>query len=61
VNDGFTQTHSFAPVEIAGPGAGGGFSVPAWTWGLGFALAGLAALFLLARRARPAQAPVAQP
>lgn len=61
VNDGFSQTHSYAPVEIAGPGSGGGFSVPAWTWGLGFALVALAALLLLARRARPAQAPVAQP
>lgn len=58
---GFAQTHSFAPVQI-GPGSGdGGFVVPEWTIGLGFAAAGLALMFLLARRTRPESAPVAQP
>ena len=61
VDDGFTQTHSFAAVQI-GPGSGdGGFSIPDWTWGLVAALGGLLVLFLVARRARPAAAPVAQP
>jgi hypothetical protein len=65
VYDGFTQyggqqTHSFAPVQI-GPGSGGGFSIPAWTWGLALAALGVAAIFLLVRRSRPSAAPVAQP
>ena len=61
VDDGFSQTHSFAPVQI-GPGSGGdGFSIPNWTWGLAAAAAGLLVLFLIARRSRPATAPVAQP
>lgn len=62
VDDGFGQTHSFAPVEI-GPGSpgGSGFAIPEWTFGLAFAALGLAALYLLARRTRPATAPVAQP
>lgn len=60
VDDGFGQTHSFAPVQI-GPGSGGGgFVIPEWTFGLGFAAVGLALLYLLARRARPATA-IAQP
>jgi hypothetical protein len=60
VDDGFGRTHSFAPVQI-GPGDGSGFSIPDWTWGLGAAAAGLLVLFLIARRSRPATAPVAQP
>jgi hypothetical protein len=60
VDDGFGQTHSFAPVQI-GSGAGGGFSIPGWTWALAAAAAGLLVLFLIARRSRPAAAPVAQP
>jgi hypothetical protein len=65
VYDGFTQyggqkVHTFAPVQI-GPGSGAGFSIPGWTWGLGLAALGLAAVFLLVRRSRPQAAPVAQP
>jgi hypothetical protein len=66
VYDGFTQyggaaTHQFAAVQIGPGGGGSGFSIPKWTYGLVFAAAGLLALFLLARRSRPASAPVAQP
>lgn len=66
VYDGFTQyggakTHSFAPIQVAGGGGTSGLSIPEWTWGLVFAALGLGAIFLLARRSRPAQAPVAQP
>ena len=61
VDDGFSQTHSFAAVQI-GPGSGdGGFSIPDWTWVLAAAAAGLLVLFLIARRSRPSTAPVAQP
>ena len=61
VDDGFSQTHSFAAVQI-GPGSGdGGFAIPDWTWVLVAAAAGLIVLFLVARRSRPATAPVAQP
>jgi hypothetical protein len=65
VYDGFTQygganLHQFAPVQI-GPGGDGGFSVPEWPVGLAIAAAGLAAMYLLARRTRPAAATVAQP
>jgi hypothetical protein len=60
VDDGFSQTHSFAPVQI-GPGGGDGFSIPGWTWALVAAASGLLVLFLIARRSRPAAAPVAQP
>ena len=66
VYDGFTQyggakLHGFAPVQIGPSSGGGGFVIPEWTFGLAFAAAGLAALFLLARRTRPATARVAQP
>ena len=61
VNDGFSQTHSFAAVQI-GPGSGdGGLAIPGWTWALVAAAAGLIVLLLVARRPRPASAPVAQP
>lgn len=60
VDDGFSQTHSFAAVQV-GPGSGDGFSIPDWTWGLVAAFGGLLVLFLVARRSRPAAAPVAQP
>ena len=61
VDDGFSQTHSFAAVQV-GPGSGdGGFSIPDWTWVLVAAFGGLLVLFLVARRSRPAAAPVAQP
>ena len=65
VYDGFTQyggqkVHTFAPVQI-GPGSGAGFTIPGWTWGLGLAALGIAAVFLLVRRSRPSAAPVAQP
>jgi len=61
VDDGFSQTHSFAAVQIGAGGADGGFSIPEWTWVLAAAAAGLIVLFLIARRSRPATAPVAQP
>jgi hypothetical protein len=61
VDDGFSQTHSFASVQI-GPGSGdGGFSMPDWTWVLVAAAGGVLVLFLVGRRIRPATAPVAQP
>jgi hypothetical protein len=60
VDDGFSQTHSFAAVQI-GPGSGGGFAIPDWTWVLVAAAGGLLVLLLIARRSRPARAPVAQP
>jgi hypothetical protein len=61
VDDGFSRTHSFAAVQI-GPGSGdGGFSIPDWTWALAAAAAGLIVILLVARRSRPATAPVAQP
>jgi hypothetical protein len=61
VDDGFTQRHTFAPVQVGDSAAGSGFRVPEWTWGLFFAALGLTAIALLARRSRPATAPVAQP
>jgi hypothetical protein len=68
VYDGFTQyggaqLHQFAPVQI-GPGSGagdGGASWPEWVVGVVLAAAGLVAMYLLARRTRPATATVAQP
>jgi hypothetical protein len=60
VDDGFSRTHSFAAVQI-GPGSDGGFSIPDWTWVLAAAAAGVIVLDLIARRSRPASAPVAQP
>ena len=60
VDDGFSQTHSFAAVQI-GAGGGDGFSMPDWTLALAAAAAGLLALFLIARRLRPRAAPIAQP
>jgi hypothetical protein len=60
VNDGFSRTHSFAPVQIGGGGGDSGFAVPDWTWGLLAAAAALAVLFLVGRRMRPATAPVAR-
>lgn len=61
VDDGFSQTHSFAPVQIGAGSGDGGFSIPDWTWGLVAAAGGLLVLFLVARRSRPATAPVSQP
>jgi len=61
VDDGFSQTHSFAPVQIGAGSGDGGFSIPDWTWVLVAAFGGLLVLFLVARRSRPAAAPVAQP
>jgi len=66
VYDGFTQyggakLHTFAPVAVAGGTSDGGLSIPAWTWILVAAALALGTVFLLARRARPAHAPVAQP
>ena len=61
VDDGFSQTHSFAAVQIGSGGGDGGFSVPDWTWGLLAVAAGVLVLLLIARRSRPDAAPVAQP
>jgi hypothetical protein len=60
VNDGFSQTHGFAPVQIGPDGAEGGFAMPDWAWALLAAAGALAVLFLVGRRLRPATAPVAQ-
>jgi hypothetical protein len=60
VNDGFSQTHGFAPVQVApGSGGGGGFTVPDWTWILLAGAGALAILFLIGRRLRPTTAPAA--
>ena len=59
--DGFGQTHSFAAVQVGAGSGDGGFAIPDWTWALVAAAAGLIVLFLVARRSRPATAPVAQP
>ena len=60
VYDGYAgQTHTFAPVQIGPPAGEGGFAVPDWTWGLVAAAGALALLLLVARRLRPAAAPVA--
>jgi hypothetical protein len=61
VDDGFSQTHSFAAVQIGAGSGGGGFSIPGWTLALAAAAAGLLVLVLIARRSRPTAAPVAQP
>jgi hypothetical protein len=61
VDDGFGQTHSFAPVQIGAGSADGGFSIPDWTWLIAAAVAGLLVLFVIARRLRPSAAPVGQP
>lgn len=61
VDDGFSQTHSFAPVQIGPGGADGGLSLPDWTWALVAAAGALILLLLVARRSRPATAPVSQP
>jgi hypothetical protein len=58
VDDGFSQTHGFAPVEVA-PGGGGGTSLPIWPFALAGAFALLAALILVGRRLRPVAAPAA--
>ena len=61
VDDGFSRTHSFAPVQV-GTGTGdGGFSIPDWTWVLVAAAGALLVLFLISRRSRPATATAAQP
>ncbi len=61
VDDGFGRTHSFAPVQVGAGSGDGGFSIPDGTWGLAAAAGGLLVLLLIARRSRPATAPVAQP
>lgn len=60
VNDGFSQTHTFAPVQVEPGSGGGGFAVPEWTWALIAVAGAIGVLALLARRARPSTAPVAQ-
>jgi hypothetical protein len=65
VYDGFTeyggaQLHGFKPVQIGPAGGGdGGFAVPDWTWALLGGVAVLGVIVLVARRLRPATAPVA--
>lgn len=59
VNDDFSRTHSFAPVQIGPAGAGdGGSSLPAWPLVAGGLLIALA--LFLARRLWPVAAPAAQ-
>lgn len=56
VNDDFSQVHTFGPIEVKGKGATAsddGFPVVPVTGGILLALAGAAALALLARRIRP--------
>jgi hypothetical protein len=52
VDDGFSQTHSFAPVSIGAAGDGGGFPVLSATAVIAVLLALAAMLFLLVRRIR---------
>jgi hypothetical protein len=59
VDDGFSRTHSFAPVQI-GPSTGG-TSIPVWPFVLAGVLALVLALLAVARRLRPVAAPAAQP
>ena len=59
VNDGFSRTHGFAPVQVAPGSGGGGFTVPDWTWILLAGAGALAILFLIGRRLRPTTAPAA--
>jgi hypothetical protein len=65
VHDGFNQyggarTHTFAPIQVAGPAGGSGSDFPVWPLAIAAVLAGAAGLVLLARRARPTTAPAAQ-
>lgn len=59
VDDGFSRTHSYAPVQI-GPGGGGGSTLPVWPFVVGAMLIALAAAVFLARRVRPVAAPAPQ-
>ena len=59
VNDGFSQTHGFAPVQVAQGSGDGGFTLPDWTWALLAGAGALAILFLVGRRLRPTTAPAA--
>lgn len=52
VDDGFGQTHTFAPVSVGAGGGGGGIPVLPITGGIVLVLAAAGALFLLARRLR---------
>jgi hypothetical protein len=62
VDDGFSRTHSFAAVQIGTGSGDGGFSISDWTWVLAAAAAALLVLLvLIARRSRPAAAPIGQP
>jgi hypothetical protein len=60
VNDDFSRTHSFAPVQIGPVTADGGRSFPMWPFAVAAALAAIAVALLLARRLRPAAAPAPQ-
>jgi hypothetical protein len=52
VDDGFGQTHTFAPVSVAAGGGGDGIPILPISGGIVLALAAAGALFLLARRLR---------
>lgn len=59
VDDGFSRTHSYSPVQI-GPVGGGGSTLPVWPFVVGALMIVLAAAVLLARRVRPVPAPAPQ-
>ena len=64
VHDGFgqyggAQTHTFAPIQVAGPAGGTGSDFPLWPLAIAAVLAAAAGLVLLARRARLNTAPAA--
>lgn len=62
VNDDFSRTHGFPPVQIGPAGAdGGGSSLPVWPFVAGGVLIAAALALFLARRLRPVTAPAAQP
>jgi hypothetical protein len=50
INDGFSQVHTFKPIQIVGDGGGSGFPTVPVTFGVVLALALGAALALVARR-----------
>jgi hypothetical protein len=60
VDDDFSQTHSFAPVQIGTVADSGGGSFPIWPFAAAAALVAIAAALLFARRLRPVAAPAAQ-
>ena len=61
VTDGFSRTHNFPAVQVAGGSGSGGSSLPVWPFVAGAMALALAVAFFFARRIRPAPAPAAQP